>query len=53
MKPFKAQWESEETKTSAPKSLSEAVTKRSSALLNPIRTKPEADPRLDRMKRLA
>ena len=52
MKPFKAQWASRKTKTSAPKSLTEAVTKRSSALLKGSE-KPEADPKLDRMKRLA
>ena len=38
---------------SAPKSLSEAVTKRSSALLKGSEAKREADPNLDRMKRLA
>ena len=38
---------------SAPKSLSEAVTKRSSALLKGSEAKPKADPNLDRMKRLA
>ncbi len=37
----------------APKSLSEAVTKRSSALLKGSEAKPKADPNLDRMKRLA
>ena len=37
----------------APKSLSEAVTKRSSALLKGSEAKQEADPKLDRMKRLA
>jgi hypothetical protein len=40
-------------RSSAPKSLSEAVTKRSSALLKGSEAKPEADPKLDRMKRLA
>ena len=40
-------------KASAPKSLSEAVTKRSSALLKGSEAKPEADPNMDRMKRLA
>ena len=40
-------------KSSAPKSLSEAVTKRSSALLKGSEAKPKADPNLDRMKRLA
>ena len=40
-------------KSSAPKSLSEAVTKRSSALLKGSEAKQEADPKLDRMKRLA
>ena len=39
--------------SSAPKSLSEAVTKRSSALLKGSEVKQEADPNLDRMKRLA
>ncbi len=39
--------------SSAPKSLSEAVTKRSSALLKGSEAKQEADPNLDRMKRLA
>jgi len=38
---------------SAPKSLSEAVTKRSSALLKGSEAKPTRDPNLDRMKRLA
>ena len=38
---------------SAPKSLSEAVTKRSSALLKGSEAKPEVDSNLDRMKRLA
>ena len=38
---------------SAPKSLSEAVTKRSSALLKGSEAKPAKDPNLDRMKRLA
>ena len=38
---------------SAPKSLSEAVTKRSSALLKGSEAKPKTDPNLDRMKRLA
>ena len=37
----------------APKSLSEAVTKRSSALLKGSEAKPKKDPNLDRMKRLA
>ena len=37
----------------APKSLSEAVTKRSSALLKGSEAKPKADPNMDRMKRLA
>jgi|TARA_R110002020_G_scaffold153567_2_gene332975 hypothetical protein len=37
----------------APKSLSEAVTKRSSALLKGSEAKPTKDPNLDRMKRLA
>ena len=37
----------------APKSLSEAVTKRSSALLKGSEAKPTRDPKLDRMKRLA
>jgi len=40
-------------RSSAPKSLSEAVTKRSSALLKGSEAKQEADPNLDRMKRLA
>ena len=40
-------------RSSAPKSLSEAVTKRSSALLKGSEAKPKADPNLDRMKRLA
>ena len=40
-------------RSSAPKSLSEAVTKRSSALLKGSEAKQEADPKLDRMKRLA
>ena len=39
--------------SSAPKSLSEAVTKRSSALLKGSEAKQKADPNLDRMKRLA
>jgi len=39
--------------SSAPKSLSEAVTKRSSALLKGSEAKPKTDPNLDRMKRLA
>jgi hypothetical protein len=39
--------------SSAPKSLSEAVTKRSSALLKGSEAKPTRDPNLDRMKRLA
>ena len=39
--------------TRAPKSLSEAVTKRSSALLKGSEAKPTKDPNLDRMKRLA
>jgi hypothetical protein len=39
--------------TRAPKSLSEAVTKRSSALLKGSEAKPAKDPNLDRMKRLA
>jgi len=39
--------------TRAPKSLSEAVTKRSSALLKGSEAKPKKDPNLDRMKRLA
>lgn len=38
---------------SAPKSLSEAVTKRSSALLKGSEAKPEVDSNMDRMKRLA
>ena len=37
----------------APKSLSEAVTRRSSALLKGSEAKPTKDPNLDRMKRLA
>jgi len=40
-------------RSSAPKSLSEAVTKRSSALLKGSEAKPTKDPNLDRMKRLA
>ena len=40
-------------RSSAPKSLSEAVTKRSSALLKGSEAKPKVDPNLDRMKRLA
>ena len=44
----------EQKKTNrAPKSLSEAVTKRSSALLKGSEAKPKKDPNLDRMKRLA
>ncbi len=44
----------EQRKTNrAPKSLSEAVTKRSSALLKGSEAKPAKDPNLDRMKRLA
>jgi hypothetical protein len=39
--------------SNAPKSLTEAVTKRSSALLKGSEAKPEADPNMDRMKRLA
>ena len=39
--------------SSAPKSLSEAVTRRSSALLKGSEAKPTRDPNLDRMKRLA
>ncbi len=53
MKPFKAQWESGGKIKSAPKSLSEAVTKRSSALLKGSEAKQESDPKLDRMRRLA
>ena len=41
------------TKTSAPNSLTEAVTRRSSTLVSHTDEKPQADPRLDRMKRLA
>ena len=37
----------------APKSLSEAVTRRSSALLKGSEAKPTRDPNMDRMKRLA
>ena len=40
-------------RSSAPKSLSEAVTKRSSALLKGSEAKPEVDSNMDRMKRLA
>jgi hypothetical protein len=40
-------------RSSAPKSLSEAVTKRSSALLKGSEARPKADPNMDRMKRLA
>ena len=40
-------------RNSAPKSLSEAVTKRSSALLKGSEAKPEVDSNMDRMKRLA
>ena len=44
----------EQKKTNrAPKSLSEAVTKRSSALLKGSEAKPKSDPNMDRMKRLA
>tara|TARA_R100000388_G_C7232968_1_gene155923 strand:+ start:403 stop:1398 length:996 start_codon:yes stop_codon:yes gene_type:complete len=41
------------TKTSTPNSLTEAVTRRSSALVSHTDEKPQADPRMDRMKRLA
>ena len=41
------------SQNNAPKSLTEAVTKRSSALLKGSEAKPEVDPNLDRMKRLA
>jgi hypothetical protein len=41
------------TKTSTPNSLTEAVARRSSTLVSHTDEKPQADPRLDRMKRLA
>lgn len=41
------------TKTSTPNSLTEAVTRRSSTLVSHTDEKPQADPRMDRMKRLA
>ena len=40
-------------KTSTPNSLTEAVTRRSSTLVSHTDEKPQADPRIDRMKRLA
>lgn len=40
-------------KTSTPNSLTEAVTRRSSTLVSHTDEKPQADPRLERMKRLA
>jgi hypothetical protein len=40
-------------KSSAPKSLSEAVVRRSSALVSRREEKPQADPRIERMRRLA
>lgn len=40
-------------KTSTPNSLTEAVTRRSSTLVSHTDEKPQADPRMDRMKRLA
>ena len=41
------------TRTSTPNSLTEAVARRSSTLVSHTDEKPQADPRLDRMKRLA
>ncbi len=41
------------TKTSTPNSLTEAVARRSSTLVSHTDEKPQADPRMDRMKRLA